>query len=504
MNLYRTQKSDSGGAYILPIDNLTYFYGASNATNQLTKVSDITNRPEGFKDDSDGYNDIADDYTYDLNGNIKTDANKNITAIVYNHLNLPTKITFGTTGNITYIYNASGQKVQKQVFTSSQGSIPVVSYYLNGFQYIFRENYADYLTKLQFVTTSEGYYDFIKGKYVYNYTDHLGNIRLSYAKNPTTNVLEIIEESNYYPFGLKHSPSAVINGQPNYKYKYNGKELQDELGLNFYDYGARNYDPALGRWMNIDPLAEIYRRWSPYNYCVDNPIRFVDPDGMGIMDPIYGKTSMFSGYNLIGDDGKNDGKIHIVTDNSQSREIKKETEGGNKAIDLSNKDVVTLNGGASTVQGVTKSVEAEEKDTASGAVDAGLHEEGGKTEKDTNGNVTTQAWTPGAKKGGSQNASISPFGGVSMPSASGLLDYWHVHTSGEVTSGSDPVTGDPITYSAAAGPSPSDKSYQGGLNAKGYSATAIQVDTRGGKTVNFYSGTSVIFSMSYEQFKTLK
>jgi RHS repeat-associated protein len=116
-------------------------------------------------------------------------------------------------------------------------------------------------------------------KYIYQYKDHLGNIRLSYDKT-----LAIKEESNFYPFGLKQEGYNTVKIGFENKYKYNGKELQDEsIGgnqLNLYDYGARNYDSALGRWMNIDPLAEISRRNSPYTYALNNPVFFIDPDGM--------------------------------------------------------------------------------------------------------------------------------------------------------------------------------------------------------------------------------
>ena len=142
-----------------------------------------------------------------------------------------------------------------------------VTDYLDGFQY---ENGA-----LQFVPTAEGYYDFVKQRYVYNYTDHLGNVRLSYAKN-NNGVLEILEENNYYAFGLKHQGYGGVNlGNPNYHYKYNGKELQEN---SMYDYGARLYMPDIGRWNAVDPLVE--KTHDPYGYVWNNPMKFIDPTGM--------------------------------------------------------------------------------------------------------------------------------------------------------------------------------------------------------------------------------
>src|SRR5690554_2733810 len=213
-------------------------------------------------------------------GNMLTDQNKGITNIKYNHLNLPTEVVFSN-GKINYTYDAIGTRVSKKVEPTS-GAL-ITTDYVNGFQY---EN-----NELQFFPHAEGY---VKRKanntylYAYQYKDHLGNVRLSYAdvnKNGTIEpASEILEENNYYPFGLLHKGYNNIansnRSEAAERYKFNGMEWQPELGLDLYDFGARNYDPAIGRWLNIDPLAEVSRRWTPYNYAYNNPIYFVDPDGM--------------------------------------------------------------------------------------------------------------------------------------------------------------------------------------------------------------------------------
>ncbi|MDO5614808.1 MAG: RHS repeat-associated core domain-containing protein [Cruoricaptor ignavus] len=146
---------------------------------------------------------------------------------------------------------------------------------------------------MQFFPTAEGYlknnpYGFepkpeiVRPSYVYNYLDHLGNVRLNYYRN-STNIPEILEENNYYPFGLVHkgyNDTRTSNGS--YQYKYNNKEYH--LITNMYDYGVRFYMPDIGRWGVVDPLAEKDRKWTPYRYAYNNPLRFIDPDGRREVD----------------------------------------------------------------------------------------------------------------------------------------------------------------------------------------------------------------------------
>jgi len=299
-NISRLQRSaglSAGLTTALAIDNLKYDYEG----NKLTKVT------EEQIGNSNGYPYLAspNTITYDVNGNMISHKDKGISNIAYNFLNLPNIITANPGTKVArstqYLYRADGVKVSK-IYSQSSGYR--VTDYLDGFQYITSPTSANGFG-LKFVPTSEGYFDFINNVYIYNYTDHLGNVRLSYSDADQDGVIqprdlsyrecvdmgegnvacndiwipgEIVETNNYYPFGLMHNFTATTTNA--YQYKYNGKELQ-ETGM--YDYGARFYMPDIGRWGVVDPLAETSRRFSTYAYALDNPIMFIDPDGREAM-----------------------------------------------------------------------------------------------------------------------------------------------------------------------------------------------------------------------------
>ena len=238
------------------IDNLVMSYNG----NQLKAVSDsVTGSAHAdsfeFKDGAD----LPVEYYYDSNGNLIQDLNKKISEIQYNCLNLPSRIEFEDGGVISYLYDAKGTKFRTTHVIA--GKTTTTDY----FDDAIYENGV--LTTL---LTELGYISLVDGKYHYYLKDHQGNNRVVVGQNGS------VEEVNHYnPFGGTFASTSSV--QP---YKYNGKELDRQGGLDWYDYGARHYDVALGRWHVVDPMAEKYYLWSPYAYCLGNPVRFIDPTGM--------------------------------------------------------------------------------------------------------------------------------------------------------------------------------------------------------------------------------
>ncbi|WP_082140651.1 DUF6443 domain-containing protein [Chryseobacterium sp. FH2] len=288
------------------VDDLVYQYTG----NRLDRIIENSLNDTGYE----GGNNLID---YDLNGNMINMKDKGIQSIAYNYLNLPEALSItqlnplGTASgfSLEYLYRADGTKLRKTYSSGGGKGSPVtknITDYLDGFQYTYRESSTCLWCKtevafeqqafktfdplptipqwdLDFVPTAEGFYSFTENRYIYQYRDHLGNARVSFGKN-SEGVLETTDTNNYYPFGLNHIGGTGYAQLGSYfNYKYNGKELQ-ETGM--YDYGARMYMPDIGRWGVVDPLAEINRRFTPYNYAINNPIRFIDPDGMSNEDVI--------------------------------------------------------------------------------------------------------------------------------------------------------------------------------------------------------------------------
>ena len=288
-----TRNGNPTGAATQKIDELYYTY----SNNKLTDVREAVTssyKNEGFKDGTN----TNDDFEYDINGNMIIDQNKGITGITYNHLNLPTKVTFGSrngpTNTISYVYDATGVKLSKTI--NQYPSLITTNYAGN---YIYKSSYSQALPpgpnntevfNLEFFNHAEGYSEPQNDgsfTYIYQYKDHLGNIRLSFSDQDNNGTInpsnEILEENNYYPFGLKQKGynNVITSTNSALSFKYNGKELNKELGLEWYDFGARNYDPSLGRWFVIDALADDVMQVdkSPYVYAWNRPTEITDPDG---------------------------------------------------------------------------------------------------------------------------------------------------------------------------------------------------------------------------------
>ena len=291
------------------VDNLVLEYDG----NRLVCATDISG--EGplykgafhFRDGSDE----AFEYSYDRNGNMTKDLNKEICKIEYNVLNLPQKVTMSNNRFVKYTYSATGDKLQAIYSVSGLKLIKPMSKVMSdrsgnddtlsssdinlgaslsdsfadpstsgSSQNIYGLPVLDYCGNIVYsddkpvkILFDGGYVSIKKGVPTYHFflRDHLGNVRVVADANGN-----LEERNDYYPFGGLMGKG--LNGDFQ-SYKYNGKELERQIGLDIYDYGARRYDAAICRFTTMDPLAEKYYSTSPYAYCVNNPVKFIDPDG---------------------------------------------------------------------------------------------------------------------------------------------------------------------------------------------------------------------------------
>ena len=219
-----------------------------------------------------------------IHGNSTKDSNKGIANISWNSLNLPNVVSFSDGSTITYTYAADGTKlrtVHNINGTTTQTDYCGSAIYENGTAKLWQ--------------TEAGYISMNDSKYHYYLQDHQGNNRVVVSETGATE-----EVNHYYAFGGLFDNSNSV--QP---FKYNGKELDTKKGLNWYDYGARQYDATLGRWFAVDPLAEEYHSVSPYTFTGNKGFNVREVDGKlfvfvnGFNPSEYLKFSGLSSYKGI-------------------------------------------------------------------------------------------------------------------------------------------------------------------------------------------------------------
>ena len=279
-----------------PSDRLRLEYDG----NRLVHVTDSVTSGHSYAGAfhfADGAN-TEEEYEYDDNGNMTKDLNRGITGITYNVLNLPSVIQFTDNSYIEYTYGADGQKLRTQYgvqpglgpLTPADAGGSILAGETAGTDDVEAVPSTDELSRVDYcgnmvydrgerkLLLENGFVTFDlqtnASSYHFYLRDHLGNNRVVMAQNGT-----VEQVTHYYPFGGVMRESTNPGLQP---YKYGGKELDRTSGLDAYDFGARMYFADRMQWGQMDPLCEKYYDVSPYAYCANNPIRYIDPNGREI------------------------------------------------------------------------------------------------------------------------------------------------------------------------------------------------------------------------------
>ena len=284
------------------VDNLSMTYDG----NMLASVSDSAPAPSvtGSADFRDGAS-MAVEYTYDRNGNMTSDLNRRISSVSYNRQNRPARIKHSG-GTETFTYLPDGTKRERTAL-GKDWSLSRTEY---------RGNLVCADDSLKYILFDGGLIamDGASPEYLFFLRDHLGSVRV--VARPDGKAVQV---NHYYPYGMAFAGgrmsgnagahpveggvsvaggSLEIGGgtggmelarpgasQP---YRFLGNELYTSNSLGLYDFSARMYDPALGRFLSVDPMAESYRHLSPYAYCAGNPVVYVDKDGQVIGRVVVG------------------------------------------------------------------------------------------------------------------------------------------------------------------------------------------------------------------------